>query len=259
MQKIDKSKLILEKIENYQNEKEVDDRQGKVLYESLESQYEIGNIQDELDHVPVVYKCLSSVNGQISAKTKFVFTSDKKALLIRYLTIEPEQKPFFLYEFDSNNNENILYEIKHGKKYTYNYQANGLFEHKYIIFKLKDNRLHANDVEWLDTENNLISTGLTFPSYNLKPHHNSAIKLRINWSFNGTQFELKLIPSEFLKSYDKQWSNVYKPSPTQYVGHYKSNSSSPSSSLKNSQTINIEVSGALHLGYFRFVCQSGSL
>lgn len=115
---------MLEKIENYDSAHEIDTRQGRILYESLEDQYQTDEIVDDLAQLPVVYKCLSRSDIHLKAKTKFIFTSSNndndddqpRAFSIRYITIDPSLKPLLLYEYDANNPEGILFEVKHGKR-----------------------------------------------------------------------------------------------------------------------------------------------
>lgn len=116
----------MEKIENYDSAHEIDTRQGRILYESLEDQYQTDEIVDDLAQLPVVYKCLSRSDIHLKAKTKFIFTSSNnnnnndddqpRAFSIRYITIDPSLKPLLLYEYDANNPEGILFEVKHGNK-----------------------------------------------------------------------------------------------------------------------------------------------
>lgn len=260
----------MEKIENYDSHTEIDTRQGQILYESLEDQYQTDEIVDDLTKLPVLYKCLSrSSDGvHLKAKTKFVFANTESvgragehlnAFSIRYLTIDPSKKPFLLYEYDANNRDGILYEIKQ------NHASANLAE---------------DDFEWLDADNNKISTGMRLMRYQLDQNEKLAIKLRIDWSLNDTKYEIKLVPSEFLDTYEHHWSSTYDPAVVattysserpyeQHIGHYKSNSSlSETESTQLDSTthitkqhhslkVDIEVSGGIDLGYYRLTCLSG--
>jgi hypothetical protein len=131
--------------------------------------------------------------------------------------------------------------------------------------------LNDNDIEWLGAQNNLIAPGSKLMRYQVTKDEKAAIKLRLLWARNNTQYEIKLTPSEFLDTYDEHWTGRYDPSVNKdnQIGHYKLNSSllsvavSPDLALNKShinpeRAVDIEVSGSRDLGYYRFNCISGN-
>lgn len=112
--------------------------------------------------------------------------------------------------------------------------------------------------------------------YQVNQNEKQAIKLRIDWSFNDTKYEIKLKPCEFLDTYDRHWSMPYDPATStehhdhhvhHQIGHYKSNSSLPGTTVTSVATspyhhdlkVDIDVSGGVALGYYRLTCVSGKL
>lgn len=156
-----------------------------------------------------------------------------------------------------------------------------LFE---LMFKVsflfrKGANLAGDDFEWLDADNNKILAGTRLMRYQVNQNEKQAIKLRIDWSFNDTKYEIKLKPCEFLDTYERHWSAPYDPATAtstehhdhhvhHQIGHFKSNSSLvPGTTVTSIATsshhidlkVDIDVSGGVALGYYRLTCVSGKL